>query len=526
MAVLALQLTSAGAQATTTFNAGKAEGATCSRASGPRGITPALWADRAKAHAVLARPGFSTIETTALDGKHLLVHVYRPSRFDAAHGRLWFVMHGATRDADRYAQLAAPVAERHQVMAIAVEFSRQAYPSGDEYTMGVLTQGRIGASALREGRWRQPQEFAYNELERIFDSVRQAIGGRQEGYYLFGHSAGAQFTHRLLTFVPCARVLGAVAANAGWYTLPGMDSRQPFAVPYSLRATPPDASDTRALLMAPLTLLLGTQDVQNPEEDNRVRGTRAAMAQGANRLARGHHYYEVGRTLAQNRGVPFGWRLQLAPGAGHDAAEVIASAGYLLFAPPTAPACRASMASEARSLVLNEVLADPPAGPAGDLNADGTRSGREEQFIEIVNTGNQPLCLTGWRLSSSSAGGGHLFPIGSALAPGKALLLFGGGVPTGPFGAATVQRATSAPGLDLDPTGGELLLRDGVGALATRFTWGHCAGAACATDHWQGSLPAGSSLVRWPGPDSGWRMHREVANAPASPGLRNDGKPW
>ncbi len=526
MAILALQVTSVDTQATATHNEGKEKGATCTRASGPSGITPALWADRAKAHAVLAKPGFGTVETTALDGNELTVHVYRPSRFDAARGHLWFVMHGAKRDAGRYVQLAAPVAERHQVMVIAVEFSRQAYPSGDDYTMGVLTHGRIGASALRDGRWRQPHEFAYNELERIFDAMRSAIGGRQEGYYLFGHSAGAQFTHRLLTFVPCARVLGAVAANAGWYTLPDPDPKQRFAVPYSRRATPSDGSDTRALLAAPLTLLLGTQDVEDPEEDTRVRGTRAAMAQGANRLARGTYYYEAGKTLAQNRGVPFGWRLQFAPGAGHDAAEVIASAGHLLFAPPNVPACIASPAAESGSLVLNEILADPPSGHAGELNAGGTRRRREEQFIEILNTGDQPLCLTGWRLSSAGPGGGHLFPIGSTLAPGKALLLFGGGLPAGMFGSATVQRATAAVGLDLDPAGGELLLRDVAGNLAMRFTWGHCAGAACAADHWQGSLPTGSSLVRWPGPGGAWRVHSEVASAPASPGLRHDGMPW
>lgn len=498
--------------------------ASCSRDTGPPGITAARWADAPGLPPALAQPGFGTLEFTTRDGKRLRAQVYRPSRFDAAQGPVWFVMHGVDRNAARYIGAAAPVAERHQALAIVIEFSRRDFPDTDDYTLGVTTRGHADESAAREGRWRAPEDFVYNEVERVFEAVRSALGGAQRGYHLFGHSAGAQFTHRLLTFVPCARVLGAVAANAGWYTLPAAGARQPFGMPYSLRGSAPGATDPRALLGASLTLLLGTRDTTEATTDALVRGTRGAQAQGRNRLARGQHYFDAGRALAQSLALPFGWRLVLAPGAAHDVAQVIASAGHLLFTPET-PVCASSPAEQAGKLVIHQVLADPPPGTAGDANRDGQRRARDDEFIEIVNAGGTPLCLAGWTLEETHGRGGHLFPLGRALAPGQAVVVFGGGVPTGNFGAE-VQRATSARGLDLDGAGDVLTLRDAQGSIVTRLSWGDCGGQPCATDHHLGSLRLNGSVVRWPAADSAWRVHRDVAGTPFSPGSRSDGRPW
>ena len=504
---------------------GAAAGAApCTRDTGPSGIAAARWTDAAAASAALARPGFGTLEFSTRDGKRLRALLYRPSRFDVMNGALWFVMHGVDRDAARYIGAAAPVAERHQAMAIVIEFSRRDFPDTDDYTLGITTRGRADESAAREGRWRAPEDYLYSEVERVFEALRLALGGTQRGYHLFGHSAGAQFTHRLLTFVPCARVLGAVAANAGWYTLPAADAALPFGMPYSLRGSAPAAADPRALLAAPLTLLLGTRDTSEAATDALVRGTRGAQAQGPNRLTRGRHYFDAGQALARSLGVPFAWRVVLAPGAGHNVAQVIASAGHLLFA-GEASACASSPAEQAASLVIHQVLADPPPGPAGDANRDGKRRARDEEFVEIVNAGSAPLCLAGWTLEDASGRGGHLFPLGRALAPGHAVVVFGGGVPTGSFGAE-VQRATSAHGLDLDGGGDLLTLRDAQGKVARRLSWGDCSGAPCATDHWHGDLLLNGSLVRWPAADGAWRVHRDVAGTPFSPGVRSDGRAW
>ncbi len=218
-------------------------------------------------------------------------------------------------------------------------------------------------------------------------------------------------------------------------------------------------------------------------------------------------------------------KLALAPGASHDVRQVIASAGHLLFASNQSP-CSPSTAAQAGQLVFHEVLADPPSGTAGDANRYGKRRARDEEFVEIVNAGGTPLCLSGWTLEDAEGHDGHLFPLGRALAPEQAVIVFGGGVPTGGFGGAEAQRATSAKGLDLDGAGDVLTLRGAVGAVARRLSWGDCASKPCASDHWLGGLRLKGSLVRCPAPDGGWRMHRDVAGSAFSAGLPNSGQVW
>lgn len=292
--------------------------------------TTPVFVDAASAREVLQRPGTGRLEINSLQGKPLTIHIFRPHQFDSVTGRIWFVMHGTGRDAERYLKSAMPVAERHQVLVVVPEFSRNDYPTGDAYTLGVVTRGRADAHAAEEGRWRSPLETPYMEIERTFSAMREALKSRQAGYFLFGHSAGAQFVHRLLSFVRCPSVLRAVAANAGWYTLPTTDAQWP-PFPYSLRGAAREFQDPRQLLAAPLTVLLGARDTRTTEEDSNLRASAGALAQGNNRLERGMTYYEAGQRTAFSANLPFAWKIQLVPSAGHDVTQVIPPAGQLLF---------------------------------------------------------------------------------------------------------------------------------------------------------------------------------------------------
>src|SRR4051794_31368354 len=46
----------------------------------------------------------------------------------------------------------------------------------------------------------------------------------------------------------------------------------------------------------------------------------------------------------------------------------------------------AQQTPQAVSLIINEYMASPPAGIAGDANGDGTRSATQDEFIELVNS--------------------------------------------------------------------------------------------------------------------------------------------
>ena len=56
------------------------------------------------------------------------------------------------------------------------------------------------------------------------DASRTArAGSRRERFLLYGHSAGGQVVHRLMTFGYSRRLEKVVAANCGSYTLPVFD---------------------------------------------------------------------------------------------------------------------------------------------------------------------------------------------------------------------------------------------------------------------------------------------------------------
>lgn len=116
------------------------------------------------------------------------------------------------------------------------------------------------------------------------------------------------------------------------------------------------------------------------------------------------------------------------------------------------------------SIVLNEVLYDPSnVGLLGDANGDGVYVQDEDEFIELLNTGSQPLDLSGWKVYDATAFSTgtprHVFPAGSVIPSGKALVLFGGGTPTGSFGGAVVQTTTTGA-MNLNNAGDLLTITD------------------------------------------------------------------
>ena len=121
--------------------------------------------------------------------------------------------------------------------------------------------------------------------------------------------------------------------------------------------------------------------------------------------------------------------------------------------PPTDTAVPTSMgepdiglvSTDPSVLIINEVLYDPGPDLSGDANGDGRRDAYEDEFIEFVNTGELPLNAGGLIIydeqSFQQGTPRHLIPDNTIIAPGGALVVFGGGVPTGDFGGAIVQVA-------------------------------------------------------------------------------------
>ena len=118
-------------------------------------------------------------------------------------------------------------------------------------------------------------------------------------------------------------------------------------------------------------------------------------------------------------------------------------------------------------LIINEVLYDPPPGDdAGDANGDGTREAQEDEFIEFVNIGGT-LDLSGYSVHDD-AQERHVFPEGTVIPSGGVLILFGGGNPTGTFGNATVQTATTGL-LNMNNAGDFVTLQNNNGEVVLTF---------------------------------------------------------
>tara|TARA_R110002126_G_scaffold129572_3_gene272476 strand:+ start:5339 stop:7105 length:1767 start_codon:yes stop_codon:yes gene_type:complete len=109
-------------------------------------------------------------------------------------------------------------------------------------------------------------------------------------------------------------------------------------------------------------------------------------------------------------------------------------------------------------LIINEVLFDPAGDDAGttdvvegDANGDGTRDFAQDEFIEFYNLSDAPLDISGYKVFDGLALENnvprHIFPAATIIPAKSALVLFGGGTPTGDFGTAIVQTASE----DLDP---------------------------------------------------------------------------
>jgi hypothetical protein len=129
-------------------------------------------------------------------------------------------------------------------------------------------------------------------------------------------------------------------------------------------------------------------------------------------------------------------------------------------------------------LVINEYLADPAEGAAGDANGDGTRSSSSDEFIELLNRSEEPFDISGFKLLDSDAVR-HVFASGTIIPPFEAAVVFGGGTPTGAFGNAGENKLVfraSTGGLSLNNGGDSILLQDAQGHTVQEIKYGAAEG--------------------------------------------------
>jgi uncharacterized repeat protein (TIGR01451 family) len=183
----------------------------------------------------------------------------------------------------------------------------------------------------------------------------------------------------------------------------------------------------------------------------------------------------------------------------------------------------------APTVVINEVLADPPDGLNGDANRDGARDSSDDEFVELVNSTSGGINISGWTIRTRATSGTesvrHTFAANTTLPASEAIVVFGGGTPPNfnpadsAFGCAQVVTASSG-GLSLTNSGLTVVVRDSAGNLITQFTYGGSTGL---------SGDSNQSLTRSPDITGSFRTHTTAPGSSPrlfSPGTRVDGTPF
>jgi len=268
----------------------------------------------AMAGKLLKGSGVKTFD--GMPGKRMRVFYHRPVSFEP-DGLVLIALHGVGRNAEGTRDSWRNLSGLHGFLLIAPEFSKDNFPGGRRYARGNMR--------LKSGALNPAEEWSFNAVEKLFDEVRGWSGGTRGKYLLFGHSAEGQFVHRMITFMPNSRIERAVAANAGWYAMP--DENEDF--PYGLKGADIADAQLSTAFAHNLTVMLGDADA-NPDSKNLNRGA-GAMKQGEHRLARGLNYFDAVKLKASKMDVPFAWRLEIVPGAGHSTNDVKAAAVLVLL---------------------------------------------------------------------------------------------------------------------------------------------------------------------------------------------------
>lgn len=169
-------------------------------------------------------------------------------------------------------------------------------------------------------------------------------------------------------------------------------------------------------------------------------------------------------------------------------------------------------------LIINEVLYDPSnSGLLGDANGDGVYDQEQDSFIEFINTGTYNFDASGLQIWDDTVSGSlkYTVPAGTLVPPNGALVVFGGGTPTGSFGGAIVQAATaSANGLNLNNNGEVIVIKDAIGNPILSFD------SDALSDN------PNESYTRNPDITGMFEQHNDNTPLLFSPGTRIDGTPF
>ena len=232
--------------------------------------------------------------------------------------------HGGSRNADDYRDHWINMANNSNFMVFAPEFDSIDFSSGDQYNLAnVFDDGDNPSSDTLNPK----EEWTFSILDPLFEYIKNEISGTQESYNGWGHSAGSQFLHRFVLFIPDSKLNIAVCSNAGWYTVPekGVD------FPYGLNKSELYSGTLNLAFSKKLYVHLADLDT-NPNASSLRHNEIVDNQQGLNRRARGRYFFNVSKEIANQNQIDFNWiKTEEVLNVGHNANKMAQDAIKYLF---------------------------------------------------------------------------------------------------------------------------------------------------------------------------------------------------
>jgi len=273
-------------------------------------------------------------------GSPVAVFYHKPARF-TPESPILIVLPGSGRDAVEYRDQLISASTQYGVLILALYYQEEDFPFEAYHLGGIVrtsnlldqvtyvknsNQAWLDERGIRIEVDTQSRNWIFADFDRVFDLVAQATQSKQTQYDVYGHSAGGQILHRMALLQPESKAHRIVAANAGFYTLPDLDTPLPFG----LQGTGINAQQLGKSFQQRLTLLLGEKDNATEQGGILLRSTTVDQ-QGLHRFERGQYFLQFARAQADALDQPLNWTLKVVQDVGHDFKAMGAAAIEYLY---------------------------------------------------------------------------------------------------------------------------------------------------------------------------------------------------
>ena len=228
--------------------------------------------------------------------------------------KLLFVIHGNSRNAKDYISAWIPHIKNKNIILVAPQFDK------NNFRYFALLESATSSGNINNN----PDDYINKSISSFFNFFQSKFSLSTSKYMMFGHSAGAQFTHRYMLLSNDKRISMAVIANAGWYTFLNGNN-----FPYGIKNSPIDiTSDHIKWFMSNKTsLLIGNNDINLKS----VNSSKGAQRQGITRVDRANSYFNSLINISDNNNIPFRWSYKVVDKADHDYLKMTPVAAKILL---------------------------------------------------------------------------------------------------------------------------------------------------------------------------------------------------